>query len=490
MAADSKDAAHHPPAAAGASSGRDQPAPVVGLALLVASCFFMEQLDGTIVTTAAPRIGADLGVSAASVGLIVTAYLLALAVFIPVGGWLMTVVRARTLFTTAIAVFTLASLGCGLSGGLYMIAGLRVLQGIGGALMVPVGRQLVLREAPKEEMLRLVSYIVWPGLLAPVIAPLVGGLIVSHASWRWLFWINIPLGSMAIVVASRIVPKTVDGPRAPLDVPGVALVGLGLGSLVWAAHLVADKASSLGLAVAVFTASLVVCTAATVHLRRASAPILDLGVLADRVFGLSQLGVATFWMMTASVPFLLPLLLETSLGWSPVSAGALVMLVFVGNFGIKPATTPLLRRFGFRANLTVGTVGVTVTTAVMAVFNAGTPWEAIGAVALVAGVCRSIALTSYNTIGFSTLPLASRRAANTLQATIQQLGAGLGVAVATVALRVGQSVAATRTGDGAFRWAFLLVAVFGVVSVGATASFPRGAGQELTGAGGSAAGGR
>jgi hypothetical protein len=156
------------------------------------------------------------------------------------------------------------------------------------------------------------------------------------------------------------------------------------------------------------------------------------------------------------------------------------MLVFIGNVGIKPATTPLLRRFGFRANLFAGTIGLTVTSAAFGSFNANTPWPVIGAVALIAGVCRSISLTSYYTIGFSTIPQAGRRAANTLLATNQQFAAGLGVAVATVALRIGQSVAGTQTGQPAFRWAFALIAVLGLVSIVSTAFFPRGAGQELT----------
>lgn len=450
------------------------------LALLVAGCYFMEQLDGSIVTTSAPRIGADLGVSAASVGLIVTGYLLALAVFIPAGGWLMTLIRARTLFVGAITVFTLASLGCGLADSLDVITGLRVLQGVGGAMMVPVGRQLVLRDAPKSEMLRMVSYVVWPGLLAPVVAPLLGGLIVSHASWRWLFWINVPLGAIAISVAARLVPTTVEQPRTRLDVPGFLLVGVGLGGLIWAAHLIADRAGTLQVAVIVGALALLVCAAAVVHLRRTPTPLVELRVLGDRVFGLSQLGAFAFWMLASSIPFLLPLLLETSLHWSPVDAGALVMLVFIGNVGIKPATTPLLRRFGFRANLFAGTIGLTLTSAAFGAFDAGTPWPVIGLVALIAGVCRSISLTSYYTIGFSTISKASRRAANTLLATNQQLAAGLGVAVATVALRGGQSLAGTQTGQPAFRWAFLLVAALGLVSVVSTAFFPPGAGRELT----------
>lgn len=449
----------------------------VPLALLVAGCFFMEMLDGTIVTTAAPRIGIDLGTSAVSVGLIVTGYLVALAVFIPLGGWLMTVISARVLFTGAIALFTLASLGCGCASDLGVIAALRVVQGLGGALMVPVGRQLVLRDAPKDQVLRMIGYIVWPGLLAPAIAPLVGGLLVVHASWRWLFWINVPLGVVAAALAVRLVPSSLEEGRSRFDLRGFLLVGTGLGGLTWGAHMVADQVGTLAGGITVCAASVLVCAAACVHLLRSRNPLVQLSVLGDRVLGLSQLGSGAFWVTVAAVPFLIPLQLQTAQGWSPVAAGVLVSFVFIGNVGIKPATTPLLRRFGFRTVLLASGVGLVVTAAVFGPVAPHAPRFVLAAIALASGVFRSTALTAFNAIGFSTIPVSERRAANTLQAVISQLGSGLGVAAAAVALRVGH--ATTSSATGAFAVAFPVISVAAVVSVVAVALIPRTAGREL-----------
>ena len=208
-------------------------------ALLVSGCYFMEMLDGTIVTTAAPRIGAALHAPATEIGLVVTAYLLTLAVLIPLSGWLTRRLGNRVVFLTAIALFTAASIGCAASGSLGELVAFRVLQGAGGAMMVPVGRMMVLSKADKGDILRLTSYVVWPGLIAPVIAPLAGGLITTYASWHWIFLINAPLGVVAFALAWRLVPGGRDeAVPPPLDWTGMLLTGVGLGGLTYAAHLV------------------------------------------------------------------------------------------------------------------------------------------------------------------------------------------------------------------------------------------------------------
>lgn len=460
-------------------TGGDHGGPVA-MALLVAGCMFMQQLDGTIVTTAAPQIGAALGVSGAAVGLIVTGYMLSLAVFIPAGGWLMTLVPARFLFAGAVALFTLASAGCGLSNSLAMITCFRVIQGIGGAFMVPLGRQLVLRDAPKDQVLKMINYIVWPSLVAPVIAPMLGGVIVSHASWRWLFWLNIPLGAAGLVAALRVMPATVDRPRTRFDGAGFILIGAGLAGVVWTAHLVSDTSTPLAGVLGLLVASLAVCGLAVRHLLRARRPLVDLRVLGDRVFGLSTLGSFAFWMVVFAIPFLLPLMLETSMGWSPLAAGALVMAVFIGNVGIKPAANPLLRIFGFRANLFVGTIGLLATSIGLGVLPADTSWLVLGLVALASGAFRSIAMTGLTSIAFATIDQGSRRAANTLQAMTQQLAAGMGVAVGTVALRVGTAITGTATSHASYSWGFVISGGLALVAVACTACFPRRAGHELT----------
>jgi EmrB/QacA subfamily drug resistance transporter len=433
------------------------------IALLVAGCYFMEMLDGTIVTTASPQIGRSLHAPATEIGLVVTAYLLTLAVLIPLSGWLTRRYGNRVVFLTAIALFTLASVGCAASVNLGMLVAMRVLQGAGGAMMVPVGRTMVLSPAAKEDILRLTSYVVWPGLLAPVIAPLAGGLITTYATWHWMFLINVPLGVAAFAVAWRLVTgPAAGGAPPPLDWAGVVLTCAGLGGLTYAAHLVSTPAPPAAQTAAFGAASAVLLTGAVVHLRRASHPLLNLRTLSVRTFRLSQLGGTMYYFVVGAMPFLLPLMFQVQFGWSPVKSGAVTAFVFAGNVGIKPATTPLINRFGFRPLLIVSTLGTTVIVAALGFTSVSTPVALIAALALASGITRSTGFTVYTTVGLADMVPELMRDANTLAATSLQLGAGLAVAGATVALRVGDVVTSGSSADhgqAAFTVAFCLLAL-------------------------------
>jgi MFS family permease len=429
------------------------------IALLVAGCYFMEMLDGTIVTTASPQIGRSLHAPATEVGLVVTAYLLTLAVLIPLSGWLTRRYGNRVVFLTAITLFTLASVGCASSVSLGMLVAMRVLQGAGGAMMVPVGRTMVLSPAAKEDILRLTSYVVWPGLLAPVVAPLAGGLITTYATWHWMFLINVPLGVVAFTAAWRLVTS---GPAAgsappPLDWAGVALTCVGLGGLTYTAHLVSLPALRVAQTVAFGAVSAALLVLAVRHLRRTANPLLNLRTLSVRTFRVSQLGGTMYYFVIGAMPFLLPLMFEVQFGWSPVKSGAVTAFVFAGNVGIKPATTPLIIRFGFRPLLVASTVGTAVIVAALGFTTASTPVAVIAALALASGVTRSTGLTVYSTVGLAEMLPELMRDANTLAATSMQLAAGLAIAGATVALRVGDAV--TTGGHAAYTVAFCLMAL-------------------------------
>jgi MFS family permease len=468
-------------------------------ALLVAGCFFMENLDGTIVTTAAPAIGRSLHAPATDVGLVVTAYLLTLAVLIPLSGWLTRRLGTRVVFLAAIVVFTLASVGCATSVSLGELVAMRVLQGAGGAMMVPVGRTMVLSGTDKQDLIRVVAYIVWPGLLAPVIAPLAGGLIVTYASWHWLFLINAPLGVVAFAAAWRLIPAGRDaltgrgtGPAAkppPLDWAGVVLTCTGLGGLTYAAHLVSVAGSagaSWGDAASAGGASALLLAASVWHLRRNPHPLLSLKPLRVPTFRVSQTGGFLYWLVVGAGPFLLPLLFQTQFGWSPVKSGAVVLFIFVGNIGIKPATTPLINRFGFRALLVAATACMAVAMAALGFTTPATPVPVIAALALVSGVARSAALTVYNTVAFADIEPGEMRDANVLSATTTQLAAGLAVAAATVALRVGGPIArllglapAHSPGRTAYTVAFCLLAVIALAAAAEAARLHPGAGDSV-----------
>jgi MFS family permease len=243
------------------------------LALLVAGCFFMEFLDGTIVITAAPRIGEALDVSPSAIGFVITAYLLTLAVLIPLSAWMTQRFGARRVFLAAIALFTLASVGCGLSSGLEMLIGFRVLQGAGGAMMVPVGRLIVLSATDRRDLIKVMSYIVWPALLAPVIAPLAGGLIITYASWRWLFFINIPLGIIAFAVAARLIAPAPATTAPRLDRVGLLVTGTGLAGLAIAAHLLSQPSDPVIPGLALILVSFALLALAVRHLLRTEQPL-------------------------------------------------------------------------------------------------------------------------------------------------------------------------------------------------------------------------
>ncbi|MEY9928708.1 EmrB/QacA subfamily drug resistance transporter [Catenulispora sp. GP43] len=438
-------------------------------ALLVAGCFFMEMLDGTIVTTAAPRMARSLHVSSAAIGLVITSFLLTFAALIPLSGWLTRRWGTRPVFLAAIAVFTAASLGCALSTTLPVLIAMRVLQGFGGAMMVPVGRLIVLAGAEKSDLMRLMAYVVWPGLMAPVVAPLAGGLITTYASWPWLFGINIPLGVVAFAVGWRLVEATPTQRPPRLDRIGVVLTAAGLGGLTYAAHLFSDTEISWGPAIAAAAASAGLLAAATRHLLRTEAPLVNLRVLRIATLRAAVSGGSLFWIVVGAGPFLLPLLFQNVFGWSAVKSGSVVLFIFVGNIGIKPATTPLLNHFGFRPVLVVSTLVMAAAMAAAGLLTAGTPIVLTCALVLLSGIARSVALTAFSTVSFSDVAPPEMPDANAISATANQISAGLAIAVSTVALRaggpLGHLLPGTPSAGTAYTVAFLILAV---VSLGVT----------------------
>jgi EmrB/QacA subfamily drug resistance transporter len=442
-----------------------------GVALLVAGTFFMENLDATIISTAAPAVSASLGVDSASVGVAVTAYLVSVAVLVPLSGWLSQRWGTRRLLLAAIVVFTLASALCAASSSLVELVSFRVLQGVGGAMMVPVGRLSVLRRAGKAELVRAVAILTWPALVAPVLAPLLGGLLATYSSWRWIFLINLPLGVIAFAVGLRLLEREPTHRPPPLDSVGLLLSGAGLGLLVWASSALAAPTPRWLVLVATGAGALVLLGLAIRHLRSTAHPLLDLTVLRVRTMRLAHLSGGVFRMTVSAVPFLLPLMFQEAFAWTAVRAGAVTLFVFVGNLVIKPATTGLLRRFGFRQTLVGATVVVAASMVGESLLTRGTPLWLLLVIITVGGAARSVGFTGYNTIAFADIEQSDMTAANTVSSTLQQLAAGFGVAVAAVAVQLGAHLrngAAAQQGDGAtgaYRFAFLLIAALTVVSV-------------------------
>ena len=450
--------------------------PVRPLAVLVAGTLFMQNLDGTIVATAAPAMARSFHVGSAQIGVCITAYLVTVAALIPVSAWVADRWGARRAFLSAIAVFTSASVLCGLSTDLVELSLMRVLQGVGGAMMAPIGRLVVLNSTGKADIIRAIAYLTWPGLLAPVVAPAVGGLLTTYASWHWIFLINAPLGIVALIVAFRMMPVVDTRNGARLDWLGFLGATAALSTLIiGAAMLGAPRIDwfEVGVLLAISAAS---GALVTTHLLHASHPLVRLDALRVRTFRAAQAGGGLFRVGINAVPFLVPLLFEDRFGWTPARAGTVLLFLFVGNLAVKPLTTPLLRAFGFRPVMIMATSGAVVTVAACALLHASTSVVVTATIVLLSGVFRSIGYTCYNTISFADIDQPTMNPANTLSSTIQQLTQALGVALAVVALKVGRPLVGAHE---AYAFAFVVLAlVIAVASVGAV-RLPSSAGESI-----------
>ncbi|WP_234729930.1 MFS transporter [Acidocella facilis] len=457
----------------------EPPPRITILALLVAGTNFMENLDATAITPAVPQMARSFAVRPVDLNSGVSAYMLTLGIFMPISGWMAERFGARRVFGLAIALFTLASLLCGLARGLDEFVLLRILQGVGGAMMTPVGRLVVLRVTPKARLIDIFAWLVWPALVAPVLGPPLGGLLVDHGGWRWIFYLNLPLGAVAFGLVWWLVPDTRGSHPARFDRRGFLLSGLALVCLLTMAELFSRaripwrEVAALGLAGGVLLA------AALLHMRNHAAPLLDLSVLRVKSFAVTILGGGLFRMSVGAVPFLLPVMFQIGLGYDAFTAGTLLMAVFAGNLLIKPATTPILRRFGFRGVLIVNGLLNALALACCAGLGRFMPLPVICAILFLGGATRSMQFTALNTIAFADVPQARMAGANTLFSTAAQLAMGLGVAVGGIAWRLGEALAPAAPA-WPFRIAFLVVALLALLGVLDCLSLPRGVGAHVS----------
>ncbi|MEQ5838241.1 MFS transporter [Paraburkholderia acidicola] len=457
---------------------------------LVAAAFFMENLDGTIIATALPQMARSFGVQPVELSIGITSYLLTLAVFIPASGWVADRFGVRAVFTTAIAVFTAASVVCGMTDGLVPFTAARIVQGIGGAMMVPVGRLAVLRATSKDNLMRAISIITWPGLVAPVIGPPLGGLITTHASWRWIFYLNLPLGLIGIVLAWRFLDTARDPEKRPFDGVGFALCGIAGTAVMYAMELTGRTDASWLETFAFLLAGVVTGAAALFHLRRTSHPVVDLTAFRVKTFAVAMSGGLLFRISISAVPFLLPLMFQVGFGMDAFRSGLLTLAVFAGNLAMKVVTTPVMRRFGFRSVLLVNGAFAALSLAAMSLLTPTTPYVWIVIVLFVSGLARSLQFTAINTLSFVDVPKPQMSDASTLSSTLSQMTMGMGVALGAIALRVaawlhGNDTQSITPAD--FSVAFLLVAAVGIVAIVDVFTLDRDAGAHVSGHGGRSA---
>ncbi|HCI5648558.1 TPA: MFS transporter [Klebsiella quasipneumoniae subsp. similipneumoniae] len=438
-------------------------------ALLVAGAFFMEFLDGTVIATALPDMARDFGVTAVELNIGISAYLITLAVLIPASGWIADRFGARAIFTLALAIFTLASVFCGLSTEVHIFVAMRILQRVGGALMVPVGRLAVLRTTPKHQLIKAIATLTWPALVAPIIGPPLGGFITRYASWHWIFFINVPLGLAAIILSLRIIPDIRETERRSFDLSGFITTSVAMVSLVTAMERLGDRQPQIWPTLALAALGFGCLLYSIRHFRRAAAPMVRLDALQVPTFRVTMYGGSLFRASISAVPFLLPLLFQVGFGMDPFHSGLLVLAVFVGNLTIKPATTPLIRWLGFRRLLLINGALNVCSLLACALLTPQTPVWAIMLILYLGGVFRSIQFTGVSTLAFADVPAAQMSDANTLFSTASQLAVGLGITLGAIGIRLGEQVGdwlhLTELPGISFRLSFVFIALICLVGM-------------------------
>ncbi len=450
------------------------------VALVVAATFFMEYLDGTVIVTALPAMALDFARPVVVLSIGITAYLLTLAVFIPLSGWVADRFGTRDVFSAAIVVFTLGSILCGCCNSLWPFVAARVVQGVGGAMMVPVGRLAVLRTTEKSALTAAIALITWPGLAAPLLGPPVGGFLTTYASWRWIFFLNVPVGAVALACALRLVPNLHSEQRRRFDLAGFVLSGVALALIMEGAELVAGQGPVWSGPV-LLAAGAGLGVLAVRHGMQARQPMLQMAPLAVPTFRVTVTAGTIFRVTIGTIPFLLPLLFQVGFGLNAAQAGLLVLATSLGNISIKPLTTGILRRWGFRDTaVATGIAGAAVLVA-FARLNPGTPLWWMLPLLFAGGLARSMQFTVIGTLSFADIAPAGMSAASTLASVSQQMANGLGVAVGAAMLHL----LAQRHGGAPdladFHLTFLLVALLTLCGLPSFLRLPREAGAEVSG---------
>jgi EmrB/QacA subfamily drug resistance transporter len=400
---------------------------------LVAVAFFMESLDTTILNTAVPAIARELAVAPLSMKAVLSSYTLSLAVFIPVSGWMADRFGTRRVFSAAIALFTLGSVLCGVSSNIHVLVACRILQGCGGAMMVPVGRLTMVRTFDKSELIRAMSFVAIPGLIGPMLGPVVGGLIVGYLHWRVIFFVNLPIGLLGLYFVFRRLPDYREIGTHRFDTIGLVLFGSGVALLSYVLEVFGEHTLS-GRAISGLLAISIVCFVGYgVHTARTEFPLLRLAMFRIRTFRASITGSFLTRLGIGGIPFLLPLLYQVGLGFSPIQCGLLMMPQALAGMGLKLAAPFVLRRLGYRRVLVINTMILGILIAMFGVVAVATPVWLLVLLALVFGFFSAMQYTSMNTLAYADVTAEQTSGASTIVSTAQQMSISFGVAGASLA---------------------------------------------------------
>ncbi|GAA5006978.1 MFS transporter [Pseudoluteimonas lycopersici] len=451
------------------------------LPLIVACALFIENMDSTVISTSLPAIARDLGTEPIALKLALTTYLLSLAVFIPISGWVADRFGARRTFASAIFVFLLGSVACAASGSLGTLVAARFLQGMGGAMMVPVGRLVLLRTVPKSQLVQALSWLTIPALVGPVVGPPLGGFITTYFDWRWIFLINLPMGALGIALGLRYIP-TLREPTKALDWRGFLLSGLGLATAMFGFSTLGRHLMPTWIALSALVVGIALLGGYVLHARRSAAPLLDLGLFRLATYRSGILGGSLFRIGIGAVPFLLPLMLQLGFGLSPLQSGLLTFASAAGSMFMKTMAARIIKRFGFRRVLLANAFVASAMLATYGLFRPSTPHIVVLAVLLVSGCFRSLQFTGLNAISYAEVDSARMGQASSMAAMVQQLSLSLGVAIGGYLLEAGGWLWHRADTDvHNFYIAFAAVALVSASSAWMMWKLPRDAGAEMAG---------
>ncbi|HLG83500.1 MAG TPA: DHA2 family efflux MFS transporter permease subunit [Bradyrhizobium sp.] len=450
--------------------------------LIVATALFMENMDSTVIATSLPAIAADIGTSPLTLKLAITSYLLSLAVFIPASGWTADRFGARMVFAIAVFVFMLGSIGCAMSSSVTDFVFARILQGMGGAMMTPVGRLVLLRSVDKSALVNAMAWVTIPALIGPVIGPPLGGFITTYFSWHWIFLINLPIGLVGIVMALRYIDPIKSDEPERFDFYGMVLAGIGLAGIAFGLSVAGLNLLPWSVVAALVGVGSISMTLYVMHARRTGSPVLDFSLLRLSTLRAAIIGGFMFRLGIGALPFLLPLLMQIGFGLTPFQSGLVTFASSAGAMGMKTLAARIIRTFGFRNLMTVNAVVSSFFLAACGLFTISTPLLLIMIILVVGGFFRSLQFTAINTVAYAEVEPPQMSRATTLVSVNQQLALSAGVAVgafsveSTMWLRHVSELNATI-----FAPAFLVVALISAASFYFFWQMPDDAGHEISG---------
>ncbi len=453
-------------------------------ALIIASALFMEQLDSTVLATALPTMARYFDVTPSHMSVALTSYLLSLAVLIPASGQIADRFGSRTVFSSAIVVFTLSSVLCAQAHNLPMLVAARLLQGAGGAMMIPVGRLVLLRSVDRADLVSAMSWFLVPGLIGPILGPPVGGLIVTYLDWRWIFYINVPIGLLGVVLTWLFIQNSRPKTRSAFDGWGFVLSGVSLACLLFGFETTSRGVGQTPVAFALLGAGLVSGTAYVVYAlrRRRVTPILDLGLMRIKTFRVSVIAGSLSRITQGAQPFLLPLMMQLAFGMSAAESGFMTFGTAFGAVLMKAGAQPILRRFGFRTTLIWNGIFSSLLYAVCAAFRQSWPHWSMFLVLAICGFSMSLQFTAYNTVAYDDVPAERTASANSFYTTFQQLMLSFGICTGALALTLSKTLAGRlHTSVWDFSAAFLVVTAISLLAAPVCLGYPRDAGAEMSG---------